>query len=67
MGDMVAKKTTTGKKAGAKLNLRKETVRNLDVKNSSGVKGGAFTGTCLKVGGTPATGAGCQRNGMTIK
>ena len=47
---MVTKKTTSGKKAVSRLKLRKETVRALDVKNSSSIKGGAATGmTCVKL------------------
>lgn len=47
---MVTKKTTTGKKAVSKLKLRKQTVRALDVKHSSSVKGGVATGTtCVKL------------------
>ena len=47
---MVTKKTTSGKKAVSKLKLRKETVRALDVKNSSSIKGGAATGIyCVKL------------------
>ena len=60
-GEMTAKKTGTGKGQAKKLKLKKETVKDLDVKGkANGVKGGVFlTGMCTNratcVCGTEAT------------
>jgi hypothetical protein len=44
---MVTKKTTAGKRDVTKVKLRKETIKDLDVKGKAGnVKGGA-TGACI--------------------
>ena len=61
---MTTKKTATGKGQAKKLKLKKETVKDLDVKGkANGVKGGAIrlTGAC------PTASCNCFTNGCHTK